>query len=72
MEYRDLYLGHTINAWTSEAGAGLWTWAYTIDDETRVEGSGPPQPSERAMLDEAIAQARSAVDRYPKAPPDDA
>jgi hypothetical protein len=65
VEYRDLYKGHTINAWTSEERKGRWTWSFTIDDEAIVSNSGMPRTSEQPMLDEAIARAKAVIDAYP-------
>ena len=65
MEHRDLYKGHTINAWTSEERKGRWIWSFTIDDETIVSNSGMPRISEQQMLDEAVAHAKLVIDAYP-------
>ena len=66
MEYRNLYDGHMLNAWTTEVGEGRWTWAFTIDDEAQVMHRGPPRTPEASVLEEAIAEARRTIDAYPK------
>jgi hypothetical protein len=65
MEHREQYKGHSITAWTTEIRK-KWYWFYTIDDEAMIRSDDPPQLSEQATLDDAIAKARVRVDSYPK------
>jgi hypothetical protein len=65
MEHRDVYKGHTINAWTTQERKGRWTWSFTIDDEAMVSNDGRPQAPEQFMLDAAIDRAKAIVDAYP-------
>ena len=46
------------------AGKDKWVWFFTIDDEAMIRSDDPPQSSEQAMLNDAIAKARVRIDSY--------
>ena len=64
MEHVELYKGHRLNAWTEKRN-GSWGAFFTIDDQTLVAWAADAQPSEEAMLREAIAEARRRIDVWP-------
>ena len=56
------YKGKTIQAYTYKAGNGF-RWTYQIDGGISRDCKDRPIQSEELMLNEAISQAKTAIDR---------
>jgi hypothetical protein len=61
MHHHEEYKGHEFSVDTVQRGKG-WSWTYQIDGGPLREGKDRPLPSEQLALQEAISNAKSAID----------
>ena len=60
--HQEEYKGRIITVDLLKRGSN-WTWSYQIDDGPLRESRDRPLPSHDLVLKEAIAQAKSEIDR---------
>ena len=60
------YRGHTIRLAVEKTGGSTYTWHYQIDDGPATVCEHPPLSTELLARDEALMEARWAIDKMPK------